>query len=167
MEGAKKSSKTQAPMTDVVDQRTRSRMMSGIKGQNTKPELLIRRALRQRGFRFAMSSRHLPGKPDLLLPKWGVAIFVHGCFWHLHGCSLSKMPSSNMEFWAAKLNGNQERDIEAEINLLSMGWRVAVIWECSTRGRSAGAAFESMVDRLASWIRESSELTFEGSGDFR
>jgi DNA mismatch endonuclease, patch repair protein len=128
-------------------------MMSGIRGTNTKPELMVRRALHVRGFRFAMTQLGLPGRPDVVLPKWRVAVFVHGCFWHRHGCSLSKMPTSNKEFWGRKLARNQDRDLQAQIALISMGWRVAMIWECSLRGAAALARFDSVMDDLAHWIR--------------
>lgn len=141
-------------MADVVDSITRSRMMSGIRGTNTQPEVMVRRALHARGFRFGAKHSRLPGRPDIVLPRWRVAIFVHGCFWHLHGCHLSKMPSSNQAFWKTKLAGNQDRDSRAQITLISMGWRVAMIWECSLRGRAAREKFDTVMGQLAEWIRE-------------
>ena len=90
-------------MVDVVDRKTRSRMMSGIRGKNTKPELLIRKGLHARGFRFRLHDKHLPGKPDLVLPKYGAVIFVHGCFWHRHsGCVRTTTPKRNRSFWQEK-----------------------------------------------------------------
>lgn len=141
-------------MVDVVDRQTRSRMMSGIRGKDTQPELIVRRALHRRGFRYSLKATDLPGKPDIVLPGWGVAVFIHGCFWHLHGCRLSKIPASNPVFWKTKLFANQQRDLEAEISLMAMGWRVAMVWECAMRGRAVQAAFDSAMDRLATWIRE-------------
>lgn len=139
--------------------------MSGIRGKNTQPELTIRRALRARGFRFALKPTGLPGRPDIVLPKWKVAVFVHGCFWHWHGCHLSKMPSTNRAFWKVKLGGNMDRDQQAQITLVSMGWRVAMIWECSMRGKAAEAKLQSMLHELAHWIREQPNIpTFETAG---
>jgi len=98
-------------VTDVVDPETRSRMMSGIGGQNTKPEIVVRKALFAAGFRFRLHRKDLPGRPDVVLPGWRVAVFVHGCFWHAHrGCRYAKMPASRREFWEAKLATNVERD---------------------------------------------------------
>ena len=94
-------------MPDIVDTVTRSRMMAGIQSKNTRPEIIVRKALHARGFRYSLHSKSLPGKPDIVMPKWKVVIFVHGCFWHWHGCRLSKLPASNPDFWSAKLAGNQ------------------------------------------------------------
>ena len=121
-------------MTDVVDQATRSRMMSGIGGRNTKPEIVVRKALFAAGFRFRLHSKDLPGCPDVVLPGRRVAVFVHGCFWHAHpGCRYAKTPASRREFWESKLAANVERDGRARKALLSEGWRVLVVWECATR----------------------------------
>ena len=151
-------------MVDIVDPLTRSRMMSGIRGRDTTPELMVRRALFRRGFRFARKKTGLPGSPDLVLPKWRVAVFVHGCFWHWHGCHLSKMPANNRPFWKQKLEGNQDRDIRAEMTLVSMGWRVAIIWECSLRGKVAAGEFDTVVDGLTHWIRHQQRVqAFEAS----
>lgn len=127
--------------------------MSGIRGKDTKPELTVRRALYARGFRFATRPPHLPGRPDLVMPKWRVAVFVHGCFWHLHGCHLSKTPNTNRHFWEQKLANNSDRDAQAEMTLISMGWRIAMIWECSMRGKAAMSAFNTTMDDLAQWVR--------------
>lgn len=122
-------------MIDVVDSQTRSRMMSGIKGVDTKPEMLVRRALHARGFRYRLHVKKLPGKPDLVLPKYKVVIFVNGCFWHRHACRLFKWPSTRSEFWKGKLNRNAERDKDNIRELLHIGWRILVIWECALKGR--------------------------------
>jgi DNA mismatch endonuclease (patch repair protein) len=144
-------------MTDVVDSATRSRMMSGIRSKNTKPEIIIRKALHARGFRYSLHPKGIPGKPDIVMPKWRVVIFVHGCFWHLHGCALSKMPSNNAEFWSTKLNGNQRRDALIKRQLIEAGWRTVTIWECATRGNAAMANFSVLMDELANWIRIQAE----------
>ncbi|MFZ2387098.1 MAG: very short patch repair endonuclease [Polaromonas sp.] len=120
-----------ADMADVVDAATRSRMMAGIRGKDTKPELIVRKFLHQQGFRYRLHPRHLPGVPDLLLPKYHTVIFVHGCFWHQHpGCRYATMPKNNAEFWQAKLASNVERDLKVISKLKVDGWRVVVIWEC-------------------------------------
>lgn len=120
-------------MTDVVDTATRSRMMAGIQGKNTSPELLIRKALHAKGFRFRIHAKHLPGKPDLVLPKYKAAIFVHGCFWHGHDCRFFKVPQTRPEFWMEKIGKNRSRDLVQVKALLASGWRVLIIWECATR----------------------------------
>jgi len=109
-------------------------MMSGIRSKNTKPEIVIRKALHKEGFRFRIHCRDLPGKPDLVFPKYKAVIFIHGCFWHVHDCSLFKWPSSRREFWKSKLSRNQEKDSESLQKLRDAGWRVLVIWECAFKG---------------------------------
>lgn len=121
-------------MTDIVDQATRSRMMSSIKGKNTKPEMTVRRLLHAAGFRYRLHRKDLPGKPDLVLPKYNLVIFVHGCFWHQHqGCHYAYTPASNSEKWKEKLEGNRQRDLIQQQQLIEMGWRVLVIWECGLK----------------------------------
>lgn len=137
-------------MTDVVSPEVRSRMMSGIQGKNTKPELLVRRMLHALGYRFRVHRRDLPGAPDIVLPSRKIAIFVHGCFWHLHeGCQYAKIPSTRPDFWRAKLEANVERDQRSIEKLQAMGWRVLCVWECSTRGAEAAAGIENS---LRIWI---------------
>lgn len=131
--------------------------MSGIQGKNTKPELLVRRGLHARGFRYSLHTKKLPGKPDLVMPKWKVAIFVHGCFWHRHQCALSKLPSTNTEFWYSKLETNSKRDGLVESQLRLAGWRVAIVWECSTRGKVAVSRLPQLLNDLSTWIREHPE----------
>ena len=118
-------------MADVVDAKTRSRMMSGIRGKNTKPELMVRKKLHAAGFRFRLHVKDLPGRPDIVLPKYRTVILVHGCFWHQHAnCRLAAKPKSNVEFWASKLSSNIQRDMAATAKLLTLGWQVIIIWEC-------------------------------------
>ena len=140
-------------MIDVVDASTRSRMMRGIRPSNTKPERLIRSALHRRGLRFARSSLELVGRPDAVLPRWRVAVFVNGCFWHLHGCKLSKMPGSNHEFWSAKLLANQIRDRRNVEALVETGWRILTVWECALRGADAKSQFDRWMEEVTIWIR--------------
>ena len=121
-------------MTDIVDQQTRSRMMAGIRGKDTKPELALRRALHARGFRFRLHSGKVPGRPDLVLPKHRAVVFVHGCFWHRHeGCRYATIPATRPEFWQAKFDANAARDSAVRTSLLQDGWRVATVWECALR----------------------------------
>jgi DNA mismatch endonuclease, patch repair protein len=125
-------------MADIVDAPTRSRMMSGIKGKNTTPELIVRRYLHARGFRYRLHVRQLAGRPDLVLPRHRVAIEVRGCFWHRHpGCRFAYTPRSNREFWTQKLNRNVKRDARNLAALVAEGWRVLVIWECETTSEAA------------------------------
>ena len=138
-------------MADVVDPATRSRMMSGIRGKNTKPELLIRKALHARGFRYRLHC-DLPGKPDICLPKHRAVIFVHGCFWHGHDCHLFKWPGTRPEFWRAKIERNRAVDAAAEEALAEAGWRVAVVWECAVKGR-ARRPLDQVADKLDLWIK--------------
>lgn len=138
-------------MADVVDAATRSRMMSGIRGKNTKPELLVRRGLHRRGFRFRLHGATLPGRPDLVLPKYSAAILVHGCFWHAHNCSLAKMPKTRSEFWRQKLTRNQARDVRQLEELQALGFRTFVVWECALRGSSELVTFT--LDRIEEWLR--------------
>jgi DNA mismatch endonuclease (patch repair protein) len=124
---------------DVVAPAVRSRMMAGIKGKNTMPEMLVRRSLSLAGLRYRLHHRDLPGAPDIVLPGAKVAIFVHGCFWHIHqGCRFAATPATRPDFWKAKLQGNVDRDEGAIAKLAMLGWRVLVVWECATRSAEAG-----------------------------
>ncbi|MDT0140294.1 DNA mismatch endonuclease Vsr [Acidovorax sp. PRC11] len=145
-------------MADVVSPNKRSQMMSGIKGKNSLPEMLVRKALFALGYRFRLHRRDLPGTPDIAMPGRTIAIFVHGCFWHAHKeCKYAKTPSTRTEFWTAKLQGNVDRDHRAVAKLLEMGWRVLTVWECSTRDP---AAAENLPDALQAWV-DSGESTGE------
>lgn len=137
-------------MSDIVSPTTRSRMMSGIKAKDTLPEMLVRRLLHSEGYRFRLHRKDLPGTPDIVLPKFKIAIFVHGCFWHSHsGCNHAKVPATRSEFWTAKLRANVARDNAAAEKLNAIGWRVLCVWECATRG--SGAKGDLMSDIL-SWM---------------
>jgi len=139
-------------MPDIVDSATRSRMMSGIRGRDTKPEILIRKGLFRHGFRYRLHVRNLPGKPDLVLARYHAVVLIHGCFWHGHDCRLFKWPSTNDEFWQKKIGRNRERDCEVRNLLKKEGWRVLTIWECSFRGKGSDG-LEQVVQRAADWIR--------------
>jgi DNA mismatch endonuclease, patch repair protein len=121
-------------MADVVDPSSRSRMMAGIRGKNNKIEIFVRRFLHAKGYRFRLHRKDLPGRPDLVLPKYHLAIFVNGCFWHRHkGCAYATSPSTRKDFWAAKLDGNAERDRRQREQLVRSGWRVLTVWECGLK----------------------------------
>lgn len=139
-------------MPDVVDKVTRSRMMSGIKGVDTKPELIVRSGLHERGFRFRLHDKTLPGKPDLVLKKYNAVIFVNGCFWHKHDCHLFKWPKTREAFWRKKIEGNAARDEKNVQALLDAGWRVMVVRECALKGKTRRP--EAEVHYLvARWLR--------------
>jgi DNA mismatch endonuclease, patch repair protein len=143
-------------MTDIVDQQTRSRMMSGIRGKNTKPELALRRALHARGFRFRLHSSKVHGQPDLVLPKHRAVVFVHGCFWHRHeGCRYTTSPSTRPEFWQAKFEANVARDSVVHRTLLEDGWRVATVWECALRKPDQ---VDVSAERLSTWLLSSKDI---------
>ena len=138
-------------MPDVVDAPTRSRMMSGIRGRDTKPELLIRKGLHARGYRYRLHDRALPGKPDLAFPSRKAAIFIHGCFWHGHGCPLFRWPSTRAEWWRAKIEGNRTRDRAVRAELAGMGWRQLRVWECALKGRQRRDP-DALLDLVAGWL---------------
>ena len=125
--------------------------MSGIRGKNTKPEILVRSLLHRQGFRFRLHDRKLPGKPDIVLPRYHAVIFVHGCFWHGHDCPLFRMPATRESFWKQKIATNHANDQKARSALLNMGWRVGVVWECAIRG--AGKDFDKVAHHLSNWLR--------------
>ncbi|MFI4852589.1 MAG: very short patch repair endonuclease [Gimesia chilikensis] len=140
-------------MADIVDQKTRSKMMSGIRGKNTKPEIVIRKALFSKGFRYKLHDKKLPGKPDIVLPKYNSVIQINGCFWHGHNCYLFKLPASNTEFWEAKIGRNCQIDKKTIAELKQMGWRVLTIWECAIRGRNK-IGLDKVIDLTSDWIRK-------------
>lgn len=135
---------------DVVDAATRSRMMSGIRSKHTKPEMQVRKYLHAKGFRYRLHTGSLPGSPDIVLPKYKVAIFVHGCFWHRHtGCRYTTTPASNVEKWNQKFAVNIERDKRKEAALESANWRVIVVWECELR-QNPQERLELLCDEIVS-----------------
>ena len=124
--------------------------MSCIRGKDTKPEILVRKGLHARGFRFRLQDRKLPGRPDIVLPRWGVAIMVNGCFWHGHkGCRYATRPKANTEFWDAKIAGNRHRDEVTAAHLEALGWTIITIWECELKGKDAvKARLDSLTDEI-------------------
>lgn len=117
-------------MADRITPEVRSRNMAAIRSTNTQPEIAVRRFLHSQGFRFRLYRKDLPGKPDIVLPKYQTAIFVHGCFWHLHGCKNSVIPKTRPDWWKTKLEGNRDRDQENRRHLQKLGWKVITVWEC-------------------------------------
>lgn len=138
-------------MADHFSPEQRRYCMSRIRGKDTKPEILVRKGLHARGFRFRLQDRKLPGTPDIVLPKWGVAIMVNGCFWHGHkGCRYATRPKANTGFWDAKIVRNRHRDEVTAAHLEALGWTVITIWECELKGKDAA---ETRLDALADEIR--------------
>ncbi len=140
-------------MTDIVTRAARSRMMAGIRGKNTRPEILVRTGLHRRGFRYRLHGPHLPGKPDMVLPRWRAVILVHGCFWHGHDCHLFRWPGSRPKFWKNKITRSRIRDMEVRDALAAAGWRTLTIWECSLRGREK-LPLEKLLREAGMWLRK-------------
>ncbi len=139
-------------MTDVVTPEQRSQMMSGIRGKNTKPEMVVRKGLHALGFRYRLHDRSLPGQPDLVFPGYRAVVFVHGCFWHGHSCHLFKWPSTRQEFWRKKITRNMEKDSENLEQLTEIKWRTLVIWECAIRGKNR-LPTEQVIQAIAEWLK--------------
>lgn len=152
-------------MVDVHDKKTRSRNMAAVRAKNTKPELLLRRALFRRGFRFRLHYGSLPGRPDIVLPKYRAVIQVHGCFWHGHDCAFFQWPATREDFWRKKITENTVRDQRTEEELKAAGWRMLTVWECALRGVGS-ATVESVASRADQWIR-SKRSTGQISGKSR
>lgn len=143
-------------MADKLSSTQRKYCMSRIRGKNTKPEILVRKGLHARGFRFRLHNKKLPGSPDIVLPKYGVAIMVNGCFWHGHkGCQYATKPKTNVEFWEAKIHRNRHRDEVTNAHLEALGWYVITVWECELR---TGSLWEDRLDALEKEVRYAGEL---------
>ena len=127
-------------------------MMAGIRGKNTRPEILVRQLLHRIGFRFRLHARDLPGRPDIVLPKWRAVIQVHGCFWHGHDCHLFRLPGTRRAWWEAKIAGNRARDALARTALAELGWRQLEVWECALKGRTR-LPVDGISTRLSSWLK--------------
>ena len=122
---------------DTISKQHRSWNMSRIQAKNTKPEVIVRSMIHGWGFRFSLHRKDLPGKPDIILPKYGIAVFVHGCFWHRHPrCKFAYTPKSRLEFWQKKFDSNTKRDRRNRRQLRKLGWEVVVVWECQTKNAS-------------------------------
>lgn len=138
-------------MTDVHTEAQRRRNMSAIRSKDTRPEMLVRRGLHARGFRYSLHHRKLPGHPDLVLKKHNAVIFVHGCFWHGHDCPLFKWPATREAFWKAKIQRNRVVDREAFEALHQAGWRILTIWECALKGRGR-KPLDLVLDEACGWL---------------
>jgi len=138
---------------DIWDKKKRSEVMSKIRSKNTKPEMTLRKALFVKGFRYRINYKELPGKPDIVFPKYKIAIFVHGCFWHGHdiGCIDSHIPKTNTSFWIEKITKNKERDKKNIAQILSMGWNVLVVWDCEIQQKNN---IELIIEKITSAIQE-------------
>jgi DNA mismatch endonuclease (patch repair protein) len=140
-------------------------MMAGVKGKNTRPELILRRGLHARGLRFRLHDRSLPGAPDLVFPGRRAVLFAHGCFWHGHDCHLFRMPGTREDFWRAKIERNRQVDARSVDDLTARGWRVGVVWECALKGRTR-LPLESVLDQCEAWVRAGGpSLEVRGGGD--
>lgn len=137
-------------MADVHSKDVRSYNMSRIKGKDTAPEVMVRKYLFSRGLRFRKNDKRYPGHPDIVLPKYKTVVFVHGCFWHLHeGCRYAVMPTSNVEFWKNKLNGNKARDARNRDALSTMGWNVITVWECELKKDKRDETLDKLYNQIA------------------
>ncbi|RSO58652.1 DNA mismatch endonuclease Vsr [Acinetobacter lactucae] len=144
-------------MVDKVDTETRSRMMANVKSKNTKPELKVRSLLHRKGLRFRLHGKDLPGKPDIILPKFKAVIFVNGCFWHGHkNCKLAKLPTTKIEFWENKINKNQLNDEKNIENLIKNKWRVCILWGCAIKGNKVN--LETSINTIYEWLHSDSNF---------
>lgn len=142
------------PMADIVSPAVRSRMMAGIKGKNTAPEVAVRSGLFALGLRYRLHDSSLPGRPDLVFRRYRAVVFVHGCFWHGHTCSKFKWPKQNREFWKKKILGNRKRDLAVRRQLAADGWRIACVWECALVGKDR-PPINNLWREAAEWLRRS------------
>jgi DNA mismatch endonuclease, patch repair protein len=139
---------------DTVDRQTRSKIMASVGQKDTGAELLLRRALHKTGLRYRLHDRSLPGSPDLVLPRFHAVVFVHGCYWHSHGCYRSTVPKSRNEFWIEKFDANRSRDERNVCLLLENGWRVLIVWECALKGKTARPSY-AVVKAVKAWLASS------------
>lgn len=139
-------------MPDIVTPAVRSQMMAGIRGKNTRPELVLRRGLHAAGFRFRLHDRTLPGHPDIVFPRYRAVLFAHGCFWHGHDCHLFKWPSTRPEFWQKKIYRNRDVDALVSVALQEVGWRQGVVWECALKGKTR-LPIETVLSECAFWLQ--------------
>lgn len=149
---------------DKLTKEKRSWNMSRIPGKNTRPELTVRSLLHQNGYRFTLQRKDLPGRPDIVLPKYNAVIFVHGCFWHVHECPAFKWPSSRREWWEEKLRGNKDRDERNLGLLLEAGLRVCIVWECSLKGKHKLPP-DIVIKELSEWLKSENRYLSLKGGD--
>ncbi len=152
-------------MTDVHTPAVRSKNMQAIRNKNTKPELLVRKLLHSRGFRFRLNVKSLPAKPDMVFPKYHAVILVNGCFWHGHDCPMFKWPKTRTEFWMQKITGNQLRDQKKLKELQGSGWRVLTLWECALRGRYKLPS-NVIAELIENWLLVGGAVSIDISGQF-
>jgi DNA mismatch endonuclease (patch repair protein) len=139
---------------DTVDKATRSRIMASVGQRDTGVEVMLRSALHRMGLRYRLHVRSLPGSPDLVFPRYRAVVFVHGCYWHAHGCHRSTVPRSSHGFWSEKFAANRLRDAKKEAALINAGWRVMTVWECTLRGKTARQP-EEVAAAIRKWLRSS------------
>ena len=139
-------------MTDVHSPAVRSKNMQAIRSKNTRPEITVRSLLHAAGFRYRLHVSDLPGKPDLVFPKYRAVIMVNGCFWHGHDCKFCKLPSTRIDFWKQKIEKNRANDERSSLALRSAEWRIAIVWECALRKKKADS-FENVTQKLSDWLR--------------
>ena len=142
---------------DTVSRKTRSYIMSRVKGKNTGPEVAIRKKLHNRGFRYRLHVKKLPGTPDLVFPKYNAIIFINGCYWHSHGCYMATIPKTRTGFWTEKFEKNKERDANNWKGLQKLGWRLLIVWECGIKGKYKRPT-DSIVDEIAIWLNSQSKF---------
>lgn len=145
-------------MADKLTPEVRSRNMAAIKGKDTKPELAIRRGLHARGFRYRLHATGLPGKPDMVFPRFKAVVFVNGCFWHGHDCGAARVPLSRVDYWGPKIGRTRARDAAAVAAIDAKGWRSLTIWECCLRGKGS-PGLEWTVETAARWLAEGTVST--------
>jgi len=138
-------------MTDIISKKKRSQLMAKITGKETEPEILVRKYLFSKGFRFRKNDKRYPGTPDIVLPKYDTAIFVHGCFWHGHSCRAGRLPSSNKKYWNVKIAENRVRDKKKKRLLRKDGWKVIEIWQCKLKNKKL---FDKTMEKVISSIIE-------------
>jgi DNA mismatch endonuclease, patch repair protein len=150
-------------MPDIVTPEVRSRMMAGIRGKDTKPEIMLRKGLHAAGFRYRLHDRALPGRPDMVFPRHRAVLFAHGCFWHGHDCHLFRWPSSRQEFWTAKITRNREVDARSGKALAAASWRLGIVWECALKGRTR-LPLGDILEACAAWLRsDAARLEIRGA----
>lgn len=139
---------------DTVEPHIRSKIMASVGQKNTGAELLLRHALHRRGLRYRLHDRSLPGSPDMVFPRFKAVVFVHGCYWHSHGCHRSTVPKTRIDFWMSKFDANKRRDAKKRAEILARRWRVLTVWECALVGKSA-QPIEPLAKRVEAWLKSS------------
>lgn len=149
-------------MADIVSKAVRSKMMSSIRSKNTQIEMVLRKKLWSSGFRYKLHCSHLPGKPDLVFPKYNTVIFINGCFWHGHACALFRLPKTRTDFWFSKISKNRKNDARNIFLLRNSNWRILTVWECILRGKKE-TEIDALVNQIINWlISGSDDLFLEG-----